>query len=280
MLAPGAILLGNARTCFECGHEHGVGDRCVSFHYTPELMESVLADVPGARRLAFGRTASAAVPAVRPAGCRRGSRARVGRGRGARGNRAGPGRRGGDRAGRSPASEGADQSGRAADRRSRAAHRGVGRDSDQPRRSGRAGRAQPLSFPAHLPARRGHDALSVPAAGRACTGRLSRSGYRTSRSRRSHSRPASTISRRSTGASCVSWAPRRGATVRQSAAGSPGRCVPSDDDFRRLSPWYRGVPRHSVRIDLYPIEISDKISSGKWPSGFGERPAASYIREK
>ena len=56
MLAPGAILLGNARTCFECNHEHGVGDRCVSFHYTPKLMENVLADVPGARRLAFGRT--------------------------------------------------------------------------------------------------------------------------------------------------------------------------------------------------------------------------------
>src|SRR4029450_12957265 len=54
MLAPGAILLGNARTCFECGHEHGVGDRCVSFHYTPALMESVLAEVPGARCVDFG----------------------------------------------------------------------------------------------------------------------------------------------------------------------------------------------------------------------------------
>ena len=55
MLAPGAILLGNPGTCFECGHEHGVGDRCVSFHYTPEFMEGVLADVPGAKRLAFGK---------------------------------------------------------------------------------------------------------------------------------------------------------------------------------------------------------------------------------
>ena len=65
----------------------------------------------------------------------------------------------------------------------------------------------------------------------AAPGGGARSGCRTSRSRRSHSRPASTISRRSTGASGVSWARRRGATVRQSAAGSPGRCVPSDDDF-------------------------------------------------
>jgi AraC family transcriptional regulator len=56
VLAPGAILLGNRRTCFECGHDHGIGDRCVSFHYTPQFMEGVLGAVPGARQLAFGRT--------------------------------------------------------------------------------------------------------------------------------------------------------------------------------------------------------------------------------
>jgi AraC family transcriptional regulator len=55
MLAPGAILLGNRRTCYECGHDHGIGDRCVSFHYTPQFMERVLATVPGAKRLAFGK---------------------------------------------------------------------------------------------------------------------------------------------------------------------------------------------------------------------------------
>jgi AraC-like DNA-binding protein len=56
MLAPGAILLGNPKTCFECGHDHSAGDRCISFHYTPEFMEAVLAGVPGATRLAFGKT--------------------------------------------------------------------------------------------------------------------------------------------------------------------------------------------------------------------------------
>src|SRR5262249_11887746 len=56
MLAPGAILLGNRGTCYECGHEHGIGDRCISFHYTPEFMEDVVAAVPGARRLDFERT--------------------------------------------------------------------------------------------------------------------------------------------------------------------------------------------------------------------------------
>lgn len=53
VLAPGALLLGNHRQCFECGHEHGVGDRCLSFRFTPEFIEAVLAAVPGARQLAF-----------------------------------------------------------------------------------------------------------------------------------------------------------------------------------------------------------------------------------
>ena len=55
MLSPGALLLGNQGTCYECGHEHGVGDRCISFHYTPEFLERVLAAVPGARPRGFER---------------------------------------------------------------------------------------------------------------------------------------------------------------------------------------------------------------------------------
>jgi AraC family transcriptional regulator len=54
LLAPGALLLGNPGSCFRCGHEHAVGDRCLALHVTPEWMESVLAAVPGARRLRFG----------------------------------------------------------------------------------------------------------------------------------------------------------------------------------------------------------------------------------
>jgi len=44
MLTPGAFLLGNAGQCFECGHEHAVGDRCVAFQYEPELFEQLPAD--------------------------------------------------------------------------------------------------------------------------------------------------------------------------------------------------------------------------------------------
>jgi AraC family transcriptional regulator len=44
LLTPGALLLGNDGACFECGHRHGAGDRCVSFHYRPEYFESLAAD--------------------------------------------------------------------------------------------------------------------------------------------------------------------------------------------------------------------------------------------
>jgi AraC-like DNA-binding protein len=41
LMAPGSILLGNAGDCFTCGHEHGVGDRCVSFAYEPGWFEGI-----------------------------------------------------------------------------------------------------------------------------------------------------------------------------------------------------------------------------------------------
>ena len=53
MLAPGSLLLGNAGQCFECNHDHAVGDRCLSFHFAPALLEEVLSDVPGARTPSF-----------------------------------------------------------------------------------------------------------------------------------------------------------------------------------------------------------------------------------
>lgn len=52
-LAPGSLLLGNMGACFECGHEHGVGDRCIAFHYSEDLFEEIVAGIPGATRLEF-----------------------------------------------------------------------------------------------------------------------------------------------------------------------------------------------------------------------------------
>jgi len=53
VLAPGALLLGNHGDCFECGHEHSTGDRCLAFHYEPARLEATVAALPGARRTAF-----------------------------------------------------------------------------------------------------------------------------------------------------------------------------------------------------------------------------------
>ena len=44
LLAPGSVMLGNAGHVFECGHAHGVGDRCISFSYAPEYFERATAD--------------------------------------------------------------------------------------------------------------------------------------------------------------------------------------------------------------------------------------------
>jgi AraC family transcriptional regulator len=53
VLAPGAVLLGNEGYCFECGHEHGTGDRCLAFQFAPDRLEEIVAAVPGARQAAF-----------------------------------------------------------------------------------------------------------------------------------------------------------------------------------------------------------------------------------
>jgi AraC-like DNA-binding protein len=44
LLTPGALLLGNTGDCFECGHRHGAGDRCIAFHYAPAYFERLAAD--------------------------------------------------------------------------------------------------------------------------------------------------------------------------------------------------------------------------------------------
>jgi len=45
LMIPGSLLLGNAGESFECGHEHGRGDRCLSFHFAPEYFDRIAADV-------------------------------------------------------------------------------------------------------------------------------------------------------------------------------------------------------------------------------------------
>lgn len=49
LMTPGSLLLGYDGQGFECGHEHGRGDRCISFRYTIDAFER-LAEEAGAAR--------------------------------------------------------------------------------------------------------------------------------------------------------------------------------------------------------------------------------------
>ena len=63
MMTPGSLLLGSPGQCFECGHEHGVGDRCLSFQFTSDYFSEIAPDHDG-RRL-FGGFRAAKLPPVR-----------------------------------------------------------------------------------------------------------------------------------------------------------------------------------------------------------------------
>jgi AraC family transcriptional regulator len=66
VLAPGAMLLGNHGTCYECGHEHAIGDRCLAFHFTPEHLEEIVATISGAQRLEFAAPVLPPLPRLLP----------------------------------------------------------------------------------------------------------------------------------------------------------------------------------------------------------------------
>jgi AraC family transcriptional regulator len=60
LLTPGSLMLGNSGQCFECGHAHGEGDRCVSFWFAPDGFERLAADVGIRGRARF------AIPRIPP----------------------------------------------------------------------------------------------------------------------------------------------------------------------------------------------------------------------
>jgi len=63
LLHPGSLLLGNAGRCFECGHEHGSGDRCIAVHFDPGCFAAIAASRAGRGGHRFR---SAMLPALRP----------------------------------------------------------------------------------------------------------------------------------------------------------------------------------------------------------------------
>jgi AraC-like DNA-binding protein len=62
IMYPGSLLLGNAGACFECSHDHGTGDRCLSFHFSRSLFEEMAASISGSGRFRFPTTM---LPALR-----------------------------------------------------------------------------------------------------------------------------------------------------------------------------------------------------------------------
>ena len=61
-MTPASVLLGNDGDCFCCGHEHGIGDRCVSVSYRRDFLERLAHDVG---RAPF-RFHAPRIPALRP----------------------------------------------------------------------------------------------------------------------------------------------------------------------------------------------------------------------
>ncbi len=54
LMHPGSLLLGNHGRCFECGHDHGTGDRCIVFDYAPEFFAEIAASRAGSGDYRFG----------------------------------------------------------------------------------------------------------------------------------------------------------------------------------------------------------------------------------
>jgi len=53
LMHPGALLLGNHAACYQCGHDHGVGDRCVAVHFSPDYFAEIAATAAGASGFRF-----------------------------------------------------------------------------------------------------------------------------------------------------------------------------------------------------------------------------------
>jgi AraC-like DNA-binding protein len=66
LLYPGSLLLGNAGTCFECGHKHSTGDRCIAFHYEPALFAEIAASAAGSQHFRFSAAMLPAMPELLP----------------------------------------------------------------------------------------------------------------------------------------------------------------------------------------------------------------------
>src|SRR5215469_6817755 len=66
VLHPGAFMFGNSATCFECGHDHSTGDRCIAFHLAPAYFAEVAASIAGSGAFRFPAPMLPATPRMLP----------------------------------------------------------------------------------------------------------------------------------------------------------------------------------------------------------------------
>jgi len=66
ILYPGSILLGNHGACYECGHDHSRGDRCISIGIAPHYFQEIAASNASNSRFRFGATSLPAMPRFLP----------------------------------------------------------------------------------------------------------------------------------------------------------------------------------------------------------------------
>lgn len=64
LLHPGALMLGNPGSCYQCGHDHSTGDRCAALHLAPELFAEIAASSGGGARFRFTSAMLPALPDV------------------------------------------------------------------------------------------------------------------------------------------------------------------------------------------------------------------------
>ncbi len=66
VMHPGSFLFGNSAACYECGHDHSTGDRCIAFHFAPAYFAEVAASVAGSARFRFPTPMLPARPELLP----------------------------------------------------------------------------------------------------------------------------------------------------------------------------------------------------------------------
>jgi AraC family transcriptional regulator len=70
LVHPGAFVLGAAGCYYECGHEHGRGDRCLSFSFDADFFDEIAHAASGAAGYSFDRAALPSSPALLPLAAR------------------------------------------------------------------------------------------------------------------------------------------------------------------------------------------------------------------